>query len=137
MEQPVTEQPMMQQAVGQHPVMEQPAVEQSFVREKPIEEVRQPEFVPAAAVPEQRPAPEPVSQTPQATAAPAPQPAPAWKMEPVALPSDLVMIETQAKPQTNYQEAEPPRAVRTPRTRSQQQVAPEEPLQQVETGGKS
>ena len=138
MEQPVAEQPMMQQTVGQHPMVDQPAVEQSLVRERPIEEVRQPEFVPAATVPEQRSVSEPVIQTPQAApATPKPEAAPAWKMEPVALPSDLVMIETQAKPQTNYREPEPPRPVRTPRPRPQQQVTPDEPLQQVETGGKS
>jgi hypothetical protein len=46
------------------------------------------------------------------------------------------MIETQAKPQTNYQEPEAPRPARTPRPRPQQQAVTEEPLQQVETGGK-
>jgi hypothetical protein len=137
MEQPAAEQPMMQQTVGQHPVTEQPAFEQSFARENSVEEVRRTEFVPAVAVSEPPPFPETVIQIPQAPpAAPQPQAAPAWKMEPVALPSDMVMIETQAKPQTNHQEPEPQRPARTPRPRPQTQAIPEEPLQQVETGGK-
>ena len=57
---------------------------------------------------------------------------PAWKMEPIALPSDLVMIETQTKAPAKAYEDEAPRPPRTPR-RQHQAVVPEEPLQQVET----
>ncbi len=86
---------------------------------------------------EQRPAPKPMVESPPAPAAAAePQAAsaPARKMEPVALPSDLVMIETQSKTAPVYQEPEAPRPVRTSRPRYQAPVVPEEPLQQVETG---
>lgn len=56
-------------------------------------------------------------------------------MEPVSLPSDMQMVETQSKPAQPYQEVEEPRQVRTPRPR--RQPLPEEPMQQVETGGQS
>jgi len=86
-------------------------------------------------IPEQQPAPEPVIEKPQEQpVTPKPQAAPAWKMEPVALPSDLVMIETQAKRPSTYQEAEAPHPARTPRPRYQPPAVAEEPLQQVETG---
>jgi hypothetical protein len=55
-------------------------------------------------------------------------------MEPIALPSDLVMIETQTKTATTAYEDEAPRPARVPRPRPQAQVIPDEPLQQVETG---
>ena len=94
-----------------------------------------PEYAPAAVIHESRPAPEPVIERPAMQfVAPAPQAAPAWKMEPVALPSDMVMIETQSKPASNYQEQDVPRPARTPRPRHQQAAMVEEPLQQVETG---
>jgi len=65
---------------------------------------------------------------------PPPQAAAAWKMEPVALPSDLVMIETQSRAQVIEEEPVTPRPARTPRPRYQAPAVPEEPLQQVETG---
>ena len=141
-ERSVTDQPMMQQAVGEQPVMEQRVFEQPVVRENTVEEVVRSAFVPAAVIHEQRPTPEPVVERPQAQPVAVPQPlaapvpAPAWKMEPVALPSDLVMIETQAKPSESFQESEAPRPARTPRPRNQSPVVPDEPLQQVETAGK-
>jgi hypothetical protein len=138
MERSIAEQPVMQQTAGEQPAMEQRVFEQPVVRENIVEEVRRTEFAPLAAVAEQLPAPEPVIEKPQVQSViPRPQAAPAWKMEPVALPSDLVMIETQAKAPANYQEPEAPRPVRTPRPRYQPTVVPEEPLQQVETGNKA
>jgi ribonuclease E len=57
-----------------------------------------------------------------------------WKMEPVALPPDMVMIETQTgKIAPVDTEPEPARPARMPRPRYQPPVVPEEPLQQVET----
>ncbi len=88
-----------------------------------------------AATPEPMPS-EPTRSEPR----PEPQPAaersaqPAWKMEPIALPSDLVMIETQTKAATTAYEDEAPRPARVPRPRPQAQATPDEPLQQVETG---
>jgi hypothetical protein len=59
-------------------------------------------------------------------------------MEPVSLPSDLVMIETQSKAAPVYQESEEPRPARTPRPpRNRPAPVADEPLQQVETGGPS
>ena len=116
-------------------VAEQPLVEQPVVREHAVEEISRTEFAPAAMIPEQQPAPEPVIEKPQVQpVAPQPQAAPAWKMDPVALPSDLVMIETQSKGPSTHQEPDAPRLARTPRPRYQPQAVPEEPLQQVETG---
>jgi hypothetical protein len=66
-------------------------------------------------------------------AAPARQP---WKMEPVSLPPDMVMIETQADKVARTLEEERqdvPRPARPPRQRSSEPVIPDEPLQQVET----
>jgi len=79
-----------------------------------------------AAAPEPAPTPKPIVERPAQ---------PAWKMEPVALPSDMVMIETQSKAPVGAYEDQEPRPVRTPRARPQQPVIPDEPLQQVETGG--
>jgi ribonuclease E len=63
---------------------------------------------------------------------PAPTPQPAWKMEPVSLPPDLVMIETQSeKIQPIYTEAPVVRPARPPRRRVEQ--VQEEMLKQVET----
>lgn len=61
--------------------------------------------------------------------------APAWKMEPIELPADLVMIETQAGRSPPLQpEPEPERPRRQPRPRPAQSPVPaDEPLQQVET----
>jgi len=59
-----------------------------------------------------------------------------WKMEPIALPPDMVMIETQADKAARMIEEERqevPRAARPPRQRSSEPGIPDEPLQQVET----
>ncbi len=73
-------------------------------------------------------------QQPEAVAAaPARQP---WKMEPVSLPPDMVMIETQADKAARMLEEERqdvPRTARPPRPRNPASVIPDEPLQQVET----
>ena len=136
-EQHPMEQSVADHAPVQHHVVEQP-VEQSFVRDNAIEEIKRSEFAPAVAIPEHRPVPEPVMDRPALQpVTPKPQPEPAWKMEPVALPSDLVMIETQAKDSSNYHEPEAPRPARAPRPRYQPTVVAEEPLQQVETGNKA
>ena len=129
------EQRAIEQRPAERSVMEQPVVEQPVVRENAAEETKRTEFAPAAVIPEQRPAPEPVIERPvMQPVAPKPQAAPAWKMDPVALPSDLVMIETQSKAASIDQESEAPRPVRTSRPRYQPPAVPEEPLQQVETG---
>jgi ribonuclease E len=126
---------VIEQRPMQRPVAEQPVVEQTVVREDAVEEVKRTEFAPATVIPEQRPAPEPVIERPEMQpVASKPQAAPAWKMEPVALPSDLVMIETQSKGSSISQEPEAPSPARTPRPRHQPPLVPEEPLQQVETG---
>ncbi|HEX9452175.1 MAG TPA: hypothetical protein VF934_12240 [Burkholderiales bacterium] len=123
------EQPVAEQYAEQY-VFEQPAA-----RENIVEEIRPTEPAPVAVMPEQRFVPEPEIERPQAPpVAPKPQAPPVWKMEPVALPSDLVMIETQSKPAPAYQEQDAPRPARTPRPRQQKPVMAEEPLQQVETG---
>ncbi len=128
---------MMQQTTVELPSMEQRAVEQPVFHENTVEATRRTESAPAAMIAEPQPAPEPVIEKPRVQpAAPQPQAAPAWKMEPIALPSDLVMIETQTKATANYEEPEAPRPVRTPRPRNSVPPVPEEPLQQVETGGK-
>ena len=134
--QPVTTQrPMEQPFVGEQPVVDQHVVQHSVMQENTVGEVRLPEFAPAPVAREQRPSQEPMIERQEAPpVAPKPQAAPAWKMEPVILPSDLVMIETQSKVPLTYQEPELPRPVRTPRSRSQSPAVPEEPLQQVETG---
>ena len=126
-------------AIEQHPierpaVQEQVVVEYSAARENAVEEVRRTDFAPAAPDPEQRPVPEPVieKQNTQPIAS-RPQTAPTWKMEPVALPSDLVMIETQSKAPPTTQDTEAPRPLRSPRPRPQPLAVPEESLQQVET----
>jgi ribonuclease E len=71
--------------------------------------------------------PEPVAE------APARQP---WKMEPITLPPELVMIETQADKAARMLEEEQQdlsRPARAPRKRDFEQAIAEEPLQQVET----
>jgi ribonuclease E len=117
-------------------VMQQPEVRQPILREVVAEEVRQAEFAPAATIPEPRPSPEPVVERQEMPAAPKPEAVPAWKMESVALPPDLVMIETLSKPSLVKPEPEPeaPRPPRTPRPRYHPPSLPDEPLQQVETG---
>jgi ribonuclease E len=127
-ERPVEQRPM------ERVVAQQQAVEQPIMREHAVEEIKHAEFAPAAMIPEQLPPPVPVIERPEVQPIAPQLAAPAWKMEPVALPSDLVMIETQSKGPSTYQEPEVPRPARTPRPRYQPQAAPEEPLQQVETG---
>lgn len=83
---------------------------------------------PAEPVRPAAPEPEPVREI--VAAAPV---RPAWKMEPVSLPSDMQMVETASKPAAPVHEEEAPRPVRTPRPRPQQAVIADEPLQQVET----
>jgi ribonuclease E len=66
-------------------------------------------------------------------AAPARQP---WKMEPIALPPDMEMVETQADKAARMIEQEQQhltRAARPPRQRNREPVIADEPLQQVET----
>jgi ribonuclease E len=129
------EQRPMERLVAEQPAVEQTVVEQPVVRENAVEEISRTEFAPAAMIPELQPAPEPVIEKPEEQpVTPKPQAAPAWKMDPVALPSDLVMIETQSKSPSTYQEPEAPRPARTPRPSYQPPAVPEEPLQQVETG---
>jgi ribonuclease E len=82
-------------------------------------------YLPETNIDEQQP--EPVAT------APTRQP---WKMEPVALPPDMVMIETQADKAARMLEEERqdvPRPARAPRQRKPESVIPDEPLQQVET----
>ena len=131
----VIEQRPMERLTAEQPLVQQPMVEQPVVWEHAVEEISRTEFAPAAMIPEQSATPVPVIEKPEVQPiAPQSQAAPAWKMDPVALPSDLVMIETQSKGPPNYQEPDAPRPARTPRPRYQPQAVPEEPLQQVETG---
>jgi ribonuclease E len=126
---PAMEQPVMEQVMAEPSVLAQPVV-----REHAAEEVTRTVVAPAAP-PEQRTAPEPVMQKPEAhPVAPQAQPAPARRMDPVALPSDLVMIESRSRGPSTYQEPETPRPARAPRPRYQPPAIAEEPLQQVETG---
>ncbi|HKQ23866.1 MAG TPA: Rne/Rng family ribonuclease [Burkholderiales bacterium] len=84
-------------------------------------------YLPEANTDERQP--EPVAAAP----APARQP---WKMEPIALPPDMVMIETQSDKLARMLEEErqdAPRPVRPPRQRNSETVIADEPLQQVET----
>jgi ribonuclease E len=103
-----------------------PVVEPEHAELEPMGQSRPMPALERAAAPEPAPAPIPVERPAQ----------PAWKMEPVALPSDMVMIETQNKPATTVYEESAPRPARTPRPRPQQVAVPDEPLQQVETGGR-
>ncbi|HYM87221.1 MAG TPA: hypothetical protein VET30_10895, partial [Pseudoxanthomonas sp.] len=89
------------------------------------ETLPQERYLPEANTDERQP--EPVA------AAPARQP---WKMEPIALPPDMVMIETQSDKAARMLEEErqdAPQPARPARQRSTETVIPEEPLQQVET----
>lgn len=104
----------------------EPSVEQERAELEPMGQPR-PMVMPEQRMvaPEAVPTPKPSVERPAQ---------PAWKMEPVALPSDMVMIETQSKGPATAYEDQAPRPVRTPRARPQQAVIQEEPLQQVETG---
>jgi ribonuclease E len=99
------------------------AVQQFTAREEATVKA---EFAPVVVIPEQRPSAEREYNSPP--------PAPGWKLEPVTLPPELVMIETQHKAPSFSQEPEMPRRTRTPRPRNQSPEAADEPLQQVETG---
>jgi hypothetical protein len=101
---------------------------------------------PVAVEPEPTIAPAPLAQEPYlretstderqpepVAAAPARQ---SWKMEPVVLPPDMMMIETQADKAARMLEEErqdESRPARPPRQRNPEPVIPDEPLQQVET----
>jgi len=100
-------------------------VAQSVAREEIREQTITAELAPVVVIPEQRPSPEPTV---------APQQAPGWKMEPVTLPPELVMIETQHTASSFNEEPEMPRRARTPRPRKESLQGSDEPLQQVETG---
>jgi hypothetical protein len=127
-------------AIEQRPLQraetERRPVEQPIVPEYSAVETRQPEIAAAVIIPERQHTPEPAMEKrdPQPVMAEV-RATPAWKMAPVTLPSDLVMIETQRRnPGIPSQEEDVPHAVRTPRPRYQPPPIPEEPLQQVETG---
>ncbi len=82
-------------------------------------------YLPEANTDERQP--EPVAEAPDR------QP---WKMEPITLPPDMVMIETQADQAARMLEEEGqdvPRPARPPRQRNPEPVNADEPLQQVET----
>jgi ribonuclease E len=100
-------------------------VAQSVAHEEIREQVITTELAPVVVIPEQRPAPESTV---------AAQQAPGWKLEPVTLPPELVMIETQHTASSFNEEPEMPRRARTPRPRKQSLQDSDEPLQQVETG---
>jgi ribonuclease E len=109
-------------------------------RERYLPEVnsdeRQAEPVAAAPLPQERYLPEANTDERQAepvAAAPARQP---WKMEPIALPPDMEMVETQADKAARMIEQEQQnvaRAARPPRQPNSEPVVADEPLQQVET----
>ena len=122
--------PVMQQT----PAYREPEPARETYREEPVRAESPPamEHRPAPApVVESRPDPAPVAESPK------PAPAPAWRMDPVSLPSDMVMIETQNKAAPAYQESEESRPARTPRQRNRPAPMADEPMQQVETGGPS
>jgi hypothetical protein len=100
-------------------------VQESFAREAITESAMTAEYTPVVVIPEQRPLPEPAVNA---------QSASGWKMDPVTLPSELIMIETQHKASSANEEPEMPRRTRTPRPRMQSAQVSDEPLQQVETG---
>jgi ribonuclease E len=129
-------QPIVIEQRPMEPVAAQPqAAEQPVVRRHAVEEIRPAELAPAAKIAEALATPVAVIEKPEVQPiAPQSQAAPAWKLNPVALPSDLVMIETQSKSPATHQEPDGPRPARKPRPRYQPQAAAEEPLQQVETG---
>lgn len=82
-------------------------------------------YLPAADIDERRPEPVAVASARQP-----------WKMEPIALPPDMVMVETQAEKAARMLEEErqdESRPARQPRQRNPEPVIPDEPLQQVET----
>ena len=141
MDRPVVEQPAAGQVaehvaehVAEQRVAEPSVVAQSVVREHAVVEIARNDFAPAATA-NQRAVPEPVlAKSEVQPVAPQPQMAPVRKMDPVTVPSDLVMIESRSKGPATYQEPEAPRPARTPRPRYQPSAIVEEPLQQVETG---
>ena len=111
----------------------------SITPETLTQERYRPELPPAVAaetLPQERYRPEADTnqREPEPVAAvPARQP---WKMEPIALPPDMVMIETQSDKVARILEEErqdAPRPARPARQRNSETVVPDEPLQQVET----
>ncbi|MGH8632305.1 MAG: hypothetical protein ACREU7_16270 [Burkholderiales bacterium] len=81
-------------------------------------------------------APEPIDQEPFQEEPVAQPPAkPAWKMEPVELPPDLVLVETRPDATTEVTQApeEERRPVRQPRPQTEEPASGEEVLVQVET----
>ena len=122
--------PVMQQA----PAYREPEPTRESYREEPVRAEsppaveHRPDPAPIIGV---RPEPVPVAEPSRAA------PAPAWRMDPVSLPSDMVMIETQSKSAPAHQESEESRPARTPRQRNRPAPMPDEPMQQVETGGPS
>jgi hypothetical protein len=90
----------------------------------------------AAPPPQERYLPEANTNERQAepvAAAPTRQP---WKMEPIALPPGMEMVETQADKAARMIEQEQQdfaRAARPPRQQNREPVIADEPLQQVET----
>ena len=119
---------IMEQPVMEQPSIEQPRARQPAVREEIVEQSGQTDFTMASPVTDTA-IERPVAHTPAA-----PKPQPGWKMEPVTLPPELVMIETQSKVAAIEPEPDTPRPARTPRPRHQPPQVTDEPLQQVETG---
>lgn len=105
-----------------------------FTRE-PVNVESSPVITPVS-LPEDFSLPEANTDKPQSesvSVVPARQP---WKMEPIALPPDMEMIETQADMSARMLEEErqdvsPP--ARRPRQHFPEPIIPDEPLQQVET----
>ncbi len=128
------EQPTMEALVTEHPEIGKSSYEQPMPAVA-VSELPRAESAASTMIAERRGEPEPQSRVPQAqpvtqrqtTASP-------WKMEPISLPTDLVMIETQSKSAPSYSEPENARPARTSKPRFQPKPVTEEPLQQVETG---
>ncbi len=133
--------PLVQPSVDR-PDFEQAGTEQRSppqpqVREEVVAETRRTEGATTHAFAAQHSTVEPSMQQREKQPVSAQPPAPAaasWKPEPVALPSDLVMIETQSSADSFEPPPEAPRPARAPRPRYQAPAVPDEPLQQVETG---
>jgi hypothetical protein len=134
-EAPLQERPAPVEAVSEE-FRAQPAESESAAEPESVDLEPMGQSRPMIVSEERTATPEPMPSEPKAEPqSAAERPAqPAWKMEPIALPSDLVMIETQTKAATTAYEDEAPRPARVPRPRPQAQVIPDEPLQQVETG---
>lgn len=79
--------------------------------------------------------PQPAPEAEESPAPPAPSHAQGWKMEPIELPSDMVMVETRegATAPSAIEVAENQQAPRKPRPRPVEPETSDEPLVQVET----